>query len=160
MGVFQTLHRYGSAAALAERLRDATRAQHGTAARAFPARLARDRSEHPDEVRDTLTALREAFLAGHAPDTTTGQVRSVAARFALIGAAGELARDYGILPWPKGERVIARLRGPGGRRKPARRATSSAVTAPTRLCATPSAHAFPEGLIGRSFTSLTSSAAE
>ncbi len=34
-------------------------------------------------------------------------MRSVAARFALIGAAGELARGYGVLPWPEGEAMRA-----------------------------------------------------
>jgi putative DNA primase/helicase len=31
----------------------------------------------------------------------------VAGRFALIGTAGELARDYGVLPWPEGEALRA-----------------------------------------------------
>ena len=34
-------------------------------------------------------------------------MHSVAKRFALIGAAGELARDYGVLPWPEGEAMRA-----------------------------------------------------
>jgi len=48
-------------------------------------------------------ALLDRFLAEHVPAGASGQVRSVAARFGLIAAAGELARDYSVLPWPEGE---------------------------------------------------------
>jgi uncharacterized protein (DUF927 family) len=107
MGVFQNLHGRPSAAALAEELRGAAQAHHGTAARAFLARLAQDRATDAAELLSTLNELREAFLRQHVPIGASGQVRSVAARFALIGAAGELARDYGVLPWPEGEAMRA-----------------------------------------------------
>jgi putative DNA primase/helicase len=54
--------------------------------------------------RTSLPILsRSAFLSKHVPAGAAGQVRSVAARFGLVGIAGELARDYGVLPWPEGE---------------------------------------------------------
>jgi putative DNA primase/helicase len=56
---------------------------------------------------DTLNELRREFMLQHVPAGATGQVRSVAGRFALIAAAGELARDYGILPWPERETLRA-----------------------------------------------------
>jgi putative DNA primase/helicase len=46
-------------------------------------------------------------LSEHLPDGAAGQVRSVAKRFAVIGAAGELASCYGITGWPEGEAVLA-----------------------------------------------------
>jgi uncharacterized protein (DUF927 family) len=46
-------------------------------------------------------------LREHLPYGTSGQVISVANRFALYAAAGELARDYGVLPWPEGEAMRA-----------------------------------------------------
>lgn len=107
LGVFQELHGKPSAAALADHLRDAARCFHGTAARAFLRRLARDRAGEAYELRETLAGLRDGFLARHVPAGADGQVRSVASRFALIGAAGELARDYGMLPWPDGEAMRA-----------------------------------------------------
>jgi putative DNA primase/helicase len=73
----------------------------------FLARLAHERAVNGAELRDTLDALRAAFIAEHVPAGAAGQVRSVAGRFALIGAAGELARDYGVLPWPEGEALRA-----------------------------------------------------
>ena len=89
LGVFQDLHGRPSAAVLAEELRDAARAHHGTAARAFLARLAQDRATNAAELRTALHELRAGFLAEHVPDGAAAQVRSVAGRFALIGAAGE-----------------------------------------------------------------------
>ena len=47
------------------------------------------------------------FSDRHVPGGATGQVRSVAGRGALIAVAGELARDYGVLPWPEGEALRA-----------------------------------------------------
>ena len=107
MGIFQNLHGRPSAAALADELRGAARAHHGTAARAFLAKLAYDRAKDGATLRATLDELRASFLTKHVPADATGQVRSVAGRFALIGAAGELARDYGVLPWPASEAMRA-----------------------------------------------------
>ncbi|HEY4044452.1 MAG TPA: DUF927 domain-containing protein, partial [Rhodopila sp.] len=107
MGVFQNLHDRSAPAVLAEELREAARAHHGTAARAFLARLAHDRGANAAELRQTLEALRTSFIERHVPPGAAGQVRSVAGRFGLIGAAGELAGDYGVLPWPKGEAMRA-----------------------------------------------------
>lgn len=107
LGVFQNLHGRAGPGALAEELHRAARTEHGTAARAFLARLAQDRAQREGELRETLAELRDRFLSEHVPSSPAGQVRSVAARFALIGAAGELARDYGVLPWPEGEAMRA-----------------------------------------------------
>lgn len=107
LGVFQDLHDRLSPARLAEELRDAARAHHGLAARMFLARLATDRATNGTELHETLEALRAAFIGEHAPAGAAGQIRSVASRFALIGAAGELARDYGVLPWSPGAALRA-----------------------------------------------------
>jgi len=107
MGVFQKLHGRRNGAAFADELRDAALAHHGHAARTFLDRLAQDRADDPAGLRSGLDELREEFLAEHVPAGATGQVRSVAGRFALIAAAGELARDYGVLPWPEGGAVRA-----------------------------------------------------
>lgn len=107
MGLFQNLHGRASPAALAEDLRDAARLHHGIAARVFLDRLAYDRATRGNELRETLDALRTGFIAERVPAGAAGQIRSVAGRFALVGAAGELARDYGVLPWPEGEALRA-----------------------------------------------------
>ncbi len=107
LGVFQALHGKPGAAVLADHLRDAARTHYGTAARSYLRQLTSDRAQDPDGLRAFLTKLRDGFLAQHVPEGAAGQVRSVASRFALIGAAGELARDYGVLPWSEGEAMRA-----------------------------------------------------
>ena len=107
MGVFQNLHGRRDGAAFADELRDIARLHHGHAARVFLQKLTEHRATSPDKLRATLNSLRDAFLDRHVPEGATGQVRSVAGRFALIAAAGELARDYGVLPWPEGEALRA-----------------------------------------------------
>ncbi len=46
-------------------------------------------------------------MAKHVPEGASGQVLSVAGRFALVAAAGTLATVFDILPWPKEEADIA-----------------------------------------------------
>ncbi|MBS0318503.1 MAG: hypothetical protein JSR49_15410, partial [Proteobacteria bacterium] len=59
------------------------------------------------ENADTLKArIREAawrLAAQIVPEAASGQVERVGARFALVGAAGELATEAGLTGWPKGE---------------------------------------------------------
>ncbi|GAV33011.1 hypothetical protein ROTAS13_00659 [Roseomonas sp. TAS13] len=107
MGVFQQLHDLPNPAALANHLRDAARTHYGTAARAFLAKLAKDRAEDPEALRSWIADERAAFVAKNVAADADGQVRSVAGRFALIGAAGELAQMYGVLPWQAGEAMRA-----------------------------------------------------
>ena len=42
-------------------------------------------------------------------DGNGGQVGRAAKRFALVAAAGELAIEFGVLPWPKGDAKAAAL---------------------------------------------------
>jgi uncharacterized protein (DUF927 family) len=107
MGVFQHLHERPSAAAFTDEIRAAALANHGHAGRAFLASLVQDRATDPIGLRAALEELRAAFLREHLPDGATGQVISVANRFAFYAAAGELAREYGVLPWPAGEAMRA-----------------------------------------------------
>jgi uncharacterized protein (DUF927 family) len=103
LGVFEQLHGAVSAGAFADQLRLAAVTCYGTAGVAFLRRLVRDRATDPQALEQTLRDARELFLKEHLPDDADGQVRSAAMRFALIGAAGELAREYRVLPWPEGE---------------------------------------------------------
>jgi putative DNA primase/helicase len=106
MGVFQHLHEFATPRALAEHLGRASKIYYGTALRAFLARLAAERGQDADALRDRLLRQVEAFL-GHVPAGADPQVVSVARRFGLVAAAGELARAYGIVPWPEGEATRA-----------------------------------------------------
>jgi uncharacterized protein (DUF927 family) len=102
-GVWQTLHGFQSGAALSEYLGAAAVQYCGTAGPAFLEHLTHMRADAPAELKQTLHELREAFLAEHVSADANGQVRSVAARFALVAAAGELATVYGVTGWSQGE---------------------------------------------------------
>jgi putative DNA primase/helicase len=102
-GVWQTLHGFSSGAALADHLYKTTRTCCGTAGSAYLEQLARERAEDSAELTTTLRILRQQFLDAHVPSDANGQVRSVADRFALNAAAGELATVYEVTGWPEGE---------------------------------------------------------
>lgn len=106
-GAFQTLHGAVHGGALSERLKAGALRNHGTAARAFLEALAAARAEDEAELRRFIGAVMGDFLAANVPDKADGQVRRVAKRFALTAAAGELARAFGVLPWPEGEATRA-----------------------------------------------------
>lgn len=106
-GLFDTLHDAADGRALADRLRDAGGRHYGHAGRAFVAALATDRARYTEQV----IALRDGFVAQQVPPEASGQVLRVAARFGLIGAAGELATAAGITGWPEGAALEAAARG-------------------------------------------------
>jgi putative DNA primase/helicase len=102
LGVFQDLHGVSNGADFAVRLREATRACCGTAARAFLEALAAERNRDAAGLAASIDAARRAFLDRLTGTDTDGQVVSVARRFSLIAVAGELARAWGVVPWAKG----------------------------------------------------------
>ncbi len=83
--------------------------EHGTAGRAFVAHLAAMRADAADSERlpRLIAALRDAFVARHVPAGADPQVVEVARRLALVGAAGELAAELGVVPWSDGEATRA-----------------------------------------------------
>jgi len=76
---------------------------YGTPMQAYLDALVHDRAKDATALLTRLRSGRSRFLTKYLPKGADGQVRSVAARFALIASAGELARSYDILPWPQGE---------------------------------------------------------
>ncbi len=106
-GVFQNLHNHKSAAAFATHLREASRTYYGTPARAFLDRLTKAWATDSKGLMDFLTKHRNEFEKWDLLKAADGQVLSIARRFALIAAAGELGVEYGVLPWPKGEATKA-----------------------------------------------------
>jgi putative DNA primase/helicase len=107
LGVFETLHGFEEPALLADHLRHAAATFYGTAGRAFLSRLVEARAADADGFYELVKALRQKFIVDHLPAGSDGQVRSVAGRFGLVAAAGELATQWGILPWEIGEATQA-----------------------------------------------------
>jgi putative DNA primase/helicase len=103
-GLFDTLHEFKSAAALADHLRGACNKYYGTAARKFIEAIAPDIDAAVDAVKNSTRQFVEDQCPGAECD---GQVKRVASRFGLIAAAGELAASLGILPWQSGEATRA-----------------------------------------------------
>lgn len=103
LGVFENLHDYADGSQFAKALDRAARRYFGTAFHAFVAELAKHQEAVPDLVREA----QKKFEAHCLNDAAHGQARRVAGRFALVGAAGELATKWGITGWQPGEALQA-----------------------------------------------------
>lgn len=103
LGVFENLHDYATGSEFAKALDRAARRHYGTAFPAFVAKLVRFQEEIPELVRDAQKKFEAACLN----EAAHGQARRVAGRFALVGAAGELATKWGITGWQPGEAINA-----------------------------------------------------
>lgn len=99
LGVFEQLHEYGGGSEFAKALAEAIRQHHGTAFPAWLERLAKEQADTPDNIKKGIRAFEKLNLT----EKAGGQARRVAHRFALVGAAGELATYWGITGWPQGE---------------------------------------------------------
>jgi uncharacterized protein (DUF927 family) len=107
LGLFEQLHEFATPDALARHLRRTAETTHkGHAARAFLELIAGD----PNGTADAVTGYRDRWIADNLPAQADGQVSRVARRFGTIAAAGELATELGILPWPEGEAERAAAR--------------------------------------------------
>ncbi|MBS0194407.1 MAG: DUF927 domain-containing protein [Proteobacteria bacterium] len=102
-GLFERVPEGLTAGGFADRLKAAAGRHHGHALGVFIEKL----TEDVQRARDILRKLRAAIAATLAPADAAGQVRRVADRFALIGAAGELATSYGLTGWVTGEAECA-----------------------------------------------------
>jgi putative DNA primase/helicase len=83
----------------ADRLKGAAAAHHGHALRAWLQSL----TGNMRAATDALRARRDTLAAQLCGQTTAGQVRRVAQRFALAASAGELATVHGLTGWQQGE---------------------------------------------------------
>lgn len=100
-GAWDNLHGATSPAAFSDAIKRTAAQHHGHAGRAFLEKLTFDTADYCAEL-DKIKAL-PLF----ATDGTEGQDKRAAARFALIGLAGELATQYGVTGWPVGDAVKA-----------------------------------------------------
>lgn len=98
LGVFEELHGFDNPGAFADHLKVASTTHYGHAIDAFLDRLVKDSKAIP-----RVRLMIDRFVADHCPSNANSQVRRAYGRFGLIAAAGELATEYNVLPWPKGE---------------------------------------------------------
>lgn len=119
LGIFEDLHdgmyeatdeelqadprsRSATADAFSRRLREAAGKYYGTPCRAYLTALADLVARDRDGLLGFIKEHTAAFINSTVPKEATGQVRSVAGRFALISAAGELATRFEVTGWEVG----------------------------------------------------------
>jgi putative DNA primase/helicase len=103
MGVIEELHGFDSPRALVEHLKRAANSYYGAAGPTFIEWASKVADELPESLRERIAQLVHAWV----PDGAHSQVARVAERFALVGAAGELATAAGLTGWPQGESTDA-----------------------------------------------------
>lgn len=99
LGAFENLHGYASGAAFSKRITDLAQALYGAPGRAWLEWL----TANVDTLKGRIRAKSNALAAQMIPKDSSGQVERVGARFALVGAAGEMATAAGLTGWPMGE---------------------------------------------------------
>jgi len=103
LGLFENIHGFQSGAAFSDALKGNARRNHGAVFREFISRVILDSVDLQKRLEDSI----DSIVMGLLPKDADGQVGRVASRFALIAAAGELATQYGITGWNKGEVINA-----------------------------------------------------
>jgi len=103
MGAIESLNGFDSPGDLVEAMTRAAARCYGTAGRAWLEWVAEHYDVLPARVAELLDKNRVAIV----PEAVSEQVRRVGARFALVAAAGELAIEAGIVPWPAGHAADA-----------------------------------------------------
>ena len=103
LGAFDTLHHLPTAAALSMAMKDAAAKHHGAPGLAFLRMLVQERAEMGNVCSGAVAQSVRAFVARNTSASTNGQAMRVARRFGLVAAAGELATEYGLTGWRKGE---------------------------------------------------------
>lgn len=102
-GAFDTLHDHADGRAFADAIKHAAQQHYGHAGPAFIEALLADDRDMPEAYAGWLD--RSEFQAND------GQESRAACWFALVALAGELATDYGVVPWDKGEALGAAIWG-------------------------------------------------
>lgn len=104
MGVFENIHGTATPELFARRVTEAAGKYHGTALRAWLNKLAE--CDH-ESIAEQVEAAAKLFIEAHLTSDAHGQAKRVARRFALVGAAGEIATTFGITGWERGEAIKA-----------------------------------------------------
>lgn len=102
MGAFEALHGHASPAAFASHLTREVQSCYGAPGLAFVEWACAHWGELPRRLREGVRDLTARWV----PPGASGQVERVAARFALVAMAGELASEAGLTGWDYGEATL------------------------------------------------------
>lgn len=106
-GIFENLHEFNNGDEFAKYLAKASKEHCGTAIKSFLERITEIDARTLQETVATLTAK---WLDDNVPLHVDGQVKRAARRFALVAVAGEMAANWGIVPWEDQEASQAAAR--------------------------------------------------
>jgi putative DNA primase/helicase len=106
LGIWEALHDFDDGKALSDAINDAAASEYGMAAPSYLAWLVTD----PEAAKVLARNVMARFETRVVPIGASGMVRRAGRRFALLAAAGELARLAGVLPWPEGEAEVSAQR--------------------------------------------------
>lgn len=104
-GIYDILHHFKAGHEMADWLVKEALANYGIAGRQFLEKLTHDSRDFNAQLH------RIKDLPKFQIDGAQGQHKRAAARFALIGLAGEVATEYGITGWPQGEAINSAAEG-------------------------------------------------
>jgi putative DNA primase/helicase len=99
LGAFEDLHGMQGGAAFARHITEQVQTVYGATGRAWLQWL----TEHADTLKAVIRNASNALAQSMIPKDCSGQVERVGARFALVGAAGEIATAAGLTGWQGGE---------------------------------------------------------
>jgi len=102
-GFFENLHGHTGGDSFSRHLRFVSERHRGHAMERYLKKITSDLPA----LLGSINAAKKLWLERYLPAASSGQVSRVAARFALIAAAGELASAMGILPWPDRQAELA-----------------------------------------------------
>ncbi|MER2512699.1 MAG: DUF927 domain-containing protein, partial [Nitrosomonas ureae] len=105
LGCFENLHGFDNGHEFAKALGLVVNKYYGTAFPTFIEQVLKNR----ESLRDSLADARLKFEKATLTNAASGQAQRVAARFAIAGAAGELATDWDITGWRPGEAMQAAI---------------------------------------------------
>jgi putative DNA primase/helicase len=99
LGAFEELHGHAGGAAFAKHITHQAQAVYGATGRAWLEWL----TANADSLKASIRKGADELAAQLIPKDSSGQVERVGARFALVGAAGEMATAAGLSGWRAGE---------------------------------------------------------
>ena len=105
LGAFEYLHSHEGGSDFSRHLTGHAASVYGAPGRAWLDYL----TTHADTLKASIRGAAAALAAVMVPQAASGQVERVGARFALVGASGELATAAGLTGWPVGESERAAL---------------------------------------------------
>ena len=105
LGAFEKLHGHDGGSNFSRHVTGQAASVYGAPGRAWLEWL----TTHADTLKASIREASTALVNEMVPHGASGQVERVGARFALVGAAGEMATAAGLTGWPAGESERAAL---------------------------------------------------